>query len=123
MRLLLDAHVSGKRIGKALRDSGHDVTAVDEETSLQAWTDDRLLALAASQNRILVTFNVRDFPDIAREWAEEGRKHSGCAIVVGLDHSEFGKILKVLDKAFSIRGNAEAWTNLTFFVSPRLLDP
>ena len=34
-----------------------------------------VLALATSDHRILVTHNVRDFPEIVREWAEAGQAH------------------------------------------------
>jgi len=31
MRLLLDAHISGRTVGKALTEGGHDVRALDSE--------------------------------------------------------------------------------------------
>lgn len=61
----------------------------------------------------MVTFNVRDFPRIAQEWAEAGRHHSGCAILVGIDHSEFGTTLRVLEAAFAFRPGQEDWQDYT----------
>ena len=58
----------------------------------------QLLALAAEEERVMITFDVKDFPDIARRWAEAGRPHAGLAIVVGIDHGEFGTILRVLER-------------------------
>lgn len=55
MRLLLDAHVSGRRVGGALRALGHDVPALDEERQLEGLPDDEVLTLAATERRILVT--------------------------------------------------------------------
>jgi hypothetical protein len=97
MRLFLDAHVSARRIATALRDSGHDVRAADEE-------------------RIMVTFNARDFARIAQEWAGEGRHHTGCAIFVAIDHSEFGVILARLAEELAARPDALAWHDYTAFV-------
>lgn len=117
MRLLLDAHVSGPRIAAPLRDAGHDVRAVDEERGLDGWEDEELLTLAAGEQRVMVTFDVKDFPEIARRWAEAMRPHAGLAIVVGIDHGEFGTILHALQGLFDERADAEAWRDRTLFVS------
>jgi predicted nuclease of predicted toxin-antitoxin system len=117
LRLLLDAHLSGRRIAATLREAGHDVRAADEERELDGWTDEELLALAAAEERILVTFDVKDFPDIARRWAEAERSHAGLAIVVGIDHSEFGTILRILDALFEEHPDSSKWRECTYFVS------
>ena len=117
MRLLLDAHLSGPRIAGPLRDRGHDVRAADEERELDGWADEALLALATDEERVMVTFDVKDFPEIARRWAEAGRPHAGLAIVVGIDHGEFGEILRALDDLFEERPNQAAWDDYTCFVS------
>jgi Domain of unknown function (DUF5615) len=117
LRLLLDAHISGPRLASALRKEGHDVRAADEERSLDGWTDEDLLGLAATEDRILVTFDVKDFPDIARRWAEAGRRHAGCAILVGIDHGEFGLILRVIERELAARPRQADWRDYTCFVS------
>jgi hypothetical protein len=66
--LVLDAHVSGRRIARALRRREQDVRAANEERQLDGATDETQLELAANEDRILMTFNVADFPDIARRW-------------------------------------------------------
>lgn len=113
MRLLLDAHVSGRVIVRALRERGHDVRAVNQEPALDAWEDEALLELAAADARIMVTFNVRDFPRICVEWAAAGRHHAGCLILVGIDHGEFGLVLRVIEAALAARPDPEAWRDLT----------
>jgi hypothetical protein len=77
--------------------------------------DDELLALATADTRIMVTFNVADFPRIVRRWAEEGRSHSGCAIVVGIDHSEFGTI--IVRRVLESRRDPADWRDYTCFVA------
>lgn len=117
MRLLLDAHLSGSRLAGPLGESGHDVRAVDEERELDGWTDEALLAMAAEEERILITFDVKDFPDIARRWAEAKRPHAGLAIVVGVDHGEFGRILDLLTQLLDERPDAGDWHDYTCFVA------
>ncbi len=117
MRLFLDAHISGRRLAKALRELGHEVRAADEERALDGATDHELLGLAAAEGRIFVTFDVKDFPDIARRWAEAGQAHAGLVIVVGIDHSEYGAILEALDGLFSVRNEKDRWHDYTCFLA------
>jgi Domain of unknown function (DUF5615) len=117
VQLFLDAHISGPRIATALRAEGHDVRAADEERDLDGATDEELLSLAAGEGRIFVTFDVKDFPVIARRWAEAGREHAGCAIVVGIGHGEFGAILESLGAQLNALSKQEDWTDHTLFVS------
>lgn len=116
MRVLLDAHVSGRRIGAALREREHDVLAVDEQRDLDGAPDEELLELASAQRRILVTFDVADFPRICREWLETGRSHHGCAVVVGIRHGEFGAIVRALEGTFEQRPNPLEWRDYQAFV-------
>lgn len=122
MRLFLDAHLSARRIGASLRLGGHDVRAADEERTLDGWSDDDLLALATEEGRIMITFNVRDFPRIAQEWAEARRHHAGCAIMVGMEHSNFGAILRALDSVLAARPQQPDWLDCTTFVSRHTQD-
>jgi predicted nuclease of predicted toxin-antitoxin system len=117
MRLLLDAHISGPRIAAALREGGHEVRAADEERELDGWPDEALLALASEEERILITFDVKDFPDIARRWAEAERPHAGLAIVVGIDHGEFGVVLDALGQMLEQRSDPDDWRECTYFVA------
>lgn len=117
MKLFLDAHISGPRIARALREAGHDVRAADEERELDGLTDEQLLSIAAGEERIFVTFDVHDFPVIARRWAEAGRAHTGCAIVVGIDHGEFGATLETIALALTARPRHVDWTALTLFLA------
>lgn len=114
---MLDAHISGPRLAGALRERGHDVRAADEERELDGWADEELLALAAAERRIMVTFDVKDFPDIARRWAEAGRHHAGLTIVVGIDHGEFGAILGALEHLLVERSEELEWRDYTCFIS------
>jgi hypothetical protein len=119
VKLFLDAHISGPRIARALRDAGHHVRAADEERGLDGLADEELLSIAAAEGRIFVTFDVHDFPVIARRWAEADRAHAGCAIVVGIDHGEFATILATITHELAVRPVRADWTNLTLFLARR----
>ena len=43
MKLMLDAHLSGRAVGKALVESGHDVRALDSESVLEGMEDPAVL--------------------------------------------------------------------------------
>jgi len=61
----------------------------------------------------MVTFNVKDFARITTEWAAAGKSHAGCLLIVGIDHAEFGLILRVIDHALSTRAEQAAWIDYT----------
>jgi hypothetical protein len=109
VRLLLDAHVSGPNVGSRLEQSGHDVRALDQERALEGLDDDEVLALATTEQRILVTHNVADFPRILREWAAAQRVHAGVVLVYGIDHSEFALIARGIERWLELRPEQAAW--------------
>jgi Domain of unknown function (DUF5615) len=117
VRLLLDAHISAQSVAVPLREAGHDVRAVAEERKLDGTPDEELLALAAEEERVLVTCDINDFPAITRRWAEAGHTHAGCAIVAGIDHNEFGVIIDVVTGALAARPQQADWTDLTLFLA------
>ena len=57
-------------IAATLRDRGHDVLAVADQTELRALTDDELYTWAGQHQRRIVTENVKDFAPLLRR-AEE----------------------------------------------------
>lgn len=109
MRLFLDAHVSGRRIAAALWAHGHDVRAADEERELDGWEDERLFALATAEQRIMITFNVKDSARLVSELAAAGTGHAGCLMIIGIDHSEFGLTLRVIEAALGVRPDHDSW--------------
>lgn len=90
---------------------------MNEERALDGIGDEQLLGLAAGEGRVLVTFDVRDFHRLATEWAVAGRSHAGCAILVGIDHSEFNLIIRRLEELFLDRSDPRSWRDLVCFVT------
>jgi len=117
VRLLLDAHVSGRNVGRRLEEQGHDVRALDQEPALEGLEDDEVLQLAATDQRILVTHNVADFPRILRDWAAAQRAHAGVILVYGIDHSEFALITRGIERWLELRQVQADWSDF-----PAILD-
>jgi hypothetical protein len=112
VRLLLDAHVSGPRVSAKLRAAGHDARALDQEPALEGLDDESVLALAAEEQRILVTHNIADFPGILRDWAEQQHSHAGTILVYGIDHSEFEFITAGIERWLALYPQPVSWTDL-----------
>lgn len=102
MKLLLDAHVSGRVVGKALAGEGHDVRALDSEMELEGLSDPEVLELAAAEGRVLVTANIRDFEPLLREWAGESRPHSGVILVpASVKNEAFGVLISGIQETLA----------------------
>lgn len=112
MRLLLDAHVSGPRVGTRLHAAGHHVRSLDQEPALEGLDDENVLALAAEEQRILVTHNIADFPSILRDWAQQQRSHAGTILVYGIDHSEFELIVAGIERWLALYPQPASWIDL-----------
>ena len=111
MRILLDAHISGRTVGKALAEGGHDVRALDSEAELEGLSDSEVLELAAAEGRVLVSANIRDFEPILRGWAGEDRPHAGMILVPSSVRNEaFGILISGIEE---ILGDArqEDWVD------------
>ena len=95
---MLDAHISGSKVGRALEDLGHDVKATER---MERIPDDVLLELAAGEERILVTHNVKDFMQILKQRPPE-RPHSGVILIPrSVPHREFGAIISGIQRTLS----------------------
>ena len=102
MRILLDAHISGRTVGKALTENGHNVRAIDSEPELEGLSDPEVLELATAEGRILVTANIRDFEPLLREWAGESRPHTGVILVPSSVRNEaFGVLMSSVEETLA----------------------
>jgi nucleoside-diphosphate-sugar epimerase len=108
MRILLDAHISGRTVGKALLEGGHDVRALDSEAELEGLSDPEVLKLAAAEGRLLVTANIQDFEPLLREWAGESRSHAGVILVPSSVRNEvFGVLVSGVEETLADIGQEE----------------
>lgn len=112
MRFLLDAHVSGPEVGSRLQAAGHDVSALDQEPALEGLDDEDVLALAAEDDRVLVSHDIHDFPAILRQWSAERRLHQGVILVYGIGHNEFDLVVSGIERLLALYPEPDSWTDL-----------
>jgi predicted nuclease of predicted toxin-antitoxin system len=113
LRLLLDANLSPRGIAARLREPGRDVLALAEDSAHEALADPQVLELAASEQRICVTRNGRDFTPLAREWGEAQRPHAGLILIWTLDHSQFAEIVAGVERYLERWPTHEQWRGLS----------
>jgi predicted nuclease of predicted toxin-antitoxin system len=116
VRLLLDAHLSWRHVGQRLEAKGHDVRALDREPEYTGLRDPEVLALAAEDERILVTRDVKDFRGILRRWVGAGRSHAGAILVYGVGTGEFDLIVRGVDRLLAMHPDPESWTDVTMTI-------
>lgn len=78
IRLYLDEDVR-PMLARALRERGFDVITT-AEAGMIGKSDREQLEFASSQGRVLLTHNIRDFIQLAKGFAEEGRNHGGIVL-------------------------------------------
>lgn len=95
-RLYLDEDIPPV-LARLLRDAGYDAVSVHDVGAI-GLSDDEQLVRASADARVLVSCNYRDFIAIGRDWAREGRRHSG--VIVSYRQVEpplLGDALRALD--------------------------
>lgn len=111
MRLLLDAHIS-PAVARSLQHEGFDAVAVRDwlEGIHRSAPDDQLLAAAAVDDRVLVTFDRRTIPPLLKEWAETGHHHAGVILVdeKTVRPNDVGGLVRALRRLIDAAG-AESW--------------
>lgn len=118
MRLLLDVHLSSKKLAPALRAQGHDVLAAVEDRVLATMADTDLFAFAARDSRIMVTSNVKHFLLLLREWGSARRSHGGCIMISkNVRQEHFGAIIAGLIAALDAIPDQADWQDRTYWLS------
>lgn len=106
--LLLDADMSSRSLVRVLTERGHDVAAAGLRDDLAQLDDPVLFAVAQAEGRILITHNVRDFPDILGEWAQAARPHHGC-VLSHLPTNAFAEMTRRFDRWFAQFPSRRDW--------------
>ena len=89
IRLYLDEDVD-PLLSQVLRDRGIDSLST-RETDNRGHPDSDQLAFATAQERAILTFNVKDFVRLARDYAGSGRRHGG---IIVSNHLPFRELLR-----------------------------
>lgn len=100
------------RLAAALRQRGYDVMTTTDAGLLEA-SDEEQLVYAASQQRALVTHNIKHFPGVHAAWVEAGREHWGVIILIG--HSAVSAWLRRMENLLN-RFPAEELQNQLLFL-------
>lgn len=91
LRLYLDGHIK-IQLAADLRLRGYDVLTT-QDAAKETASDEEQLLFATSQNRALVTFNVRDFAILHQQWTAAGRHHAGIVVSQQLSSRQYGILL------------------------------
>jgi predicted nuclease of predicted toxin-antitoxin system len=98
MRLLVDAHVSPK-VAQALREQGHDAVAATE-VGLATAEDRDLWQVAIAQDRVVLSYNSRDFAPLYQEFWLAGTEYPGLILVStrSLPPDDIGGLIRALTR-------------------------
>jgi len=80
VRAILDEQLS-PHIAVLLRQAGFDVDAVADREDLVGRSDRTILEVACSEDRAVITNNIKDFRPLAAEWLAHGKVHSGLILL------------------------------------------
>ena len=80
IRWYIDEDAMRRAFINALREAGLDVVTVADVNRFGISDADQL-AWATEHNRVLYTFNVRDFSLLHTQWLPSGKRHAGIVVV------------------------------------------
>lgn len=109
-KLLLDEQI-WVYLATLLRQQGFDVIHV-YEANLEENPDPEVLRVAVENHRAVVTFNIKHFVPLARQYAEEGKEHYGIVVSDEIPQGELQRrVTKLLESV-----SAEELKNLVRFL-------
>jgi predicted nuclease of predicted toxin-antitoxin system len=91
VRLYFDRHIM-TRLAIDLRGHGYDVLTT-EEAGKDTASDEEQLVFATSENRAILTFNIRDFAPLHEAWQAAQRPHAGIIVSQQLGSRQYGILL------------------------------
>lgn len=80
MKALLDEQLS-PQIAALLRQAGLDAEAVADRADLIGRSDMLVFDVACSEDRAVITNNIKDFRPLAAQWLAQGRIHAGLILL------------------------------------------
>lgn len=110
IRLYFDEDSMRRGIVRALRARHFDVVTAFEAQLIKI-PDDKHLAYAATQGRVLFTFNRGDFARLHKAYLRKGRQHAG---IILSNQLETGVIVRRLLKLLSAKSAADMQNWLEF---------
>ncbi len=112
--------ISGE-VAQQLRRMGHDAVAVQEEEHRWArgLDDGEQLTAAARQGRALVSYNLRDFMSLSRQWAEDRRTHWGIVLIQSrtISQHDIGGLVRHLAGLLAVHSTDDALKDRVLFLT------
>jgi len=102
-KLHLDADASRKALQQALRDRGYDVTRPPNDWVGAEASDEQQLLGATAQGRVIFTFNIGDFQNLAGQYSH----HAGIILAAQRSFSP-RELIELLDKCL-FTTTADEW--------------
>jgi len=114
IKLYFDEDSMDRRLVAGLRARGADVeTAID--AGMIARSDEKHLAYAAAQGRVLYSFNVGDYYHLHAEYLRAGKTHAGIVLARQQEYSVGDQLHRLL--RFIADRSAETMCNQVEFLS------
>ncbi|MEZ4769515.1 MAG: DUF5615 family PIN-like protein [Caldilineales bacterium] len=92
-RLLLDEHI-WRGLVHIFFQEGYDVVHI-VDLGGRGMSDSDVMALAEQEDRVILTFNSRDYIPLAIDWFEQGRDHPGVLVSPELSRGELQRRVRL----------------------------
>ena len=99
-KLLLDEQI-WVYLATLLREQGYDVIHI-YEAGLDSKPDPEVLRSAVENHRAVVTFNIKHFVPLARQYSEEGKEHYGIVVSDEIPQGELQRRVTKLLESVSV---------------------
>lgn len=112
IRLYIDEDASRISFIQALRNSAINLVTTSEANNL-SYSDSEQLIWATQNERVIYTFNVRDYCQLHTVYIEQGRKHTRIIVAERQSYS-VGEQLRGLQKLIAKKSSEEMINQLVF---------
>ncbi len=112
IKLYLDEDAMDKDLAEALRQRGVDVLTALEANMIER-PDAEHLGFAASQQRVLYSFNVGDFAALHHDFLSKGRHHAGI-VLARQQRFSLGEQMRRLLRLIAARTDKEMQDKIEF---------
>ena len=98
MKLYLDENIDPKG-AKALREKRYDVMST-HDIKANGRSDDEQLKIAINEKRAIVTYNIKDYIPLVKEYISKGKSHYGIVLISNktIFQGNFKKLINSLEK-------------------------
>lgn len=115
--LYTDEDVTG-RLAALLRDEGYEAASAAEAGTV-GLPDEEQLAFATGRSWTILTYNLKDFIGLARQWHDAGREHAGIVVSRQFSRQETGELLRQVCSLLDSVPAPEMWNTVRHLQSYR----